>query len=190
MDRLAPLFPKDMTEEQLAYYRHIRERPSYADAPEGEPLVGPSSAYQRCVPYGRLKDAMSRYLRHDGLLPGPLRELTIITVCRIWNADFAFNEHARLARREGVGDAVIDAIRKGDAPSFEKSDEKTVYRFVRQLTDTKSVDDETYRAALDLLGEAALVELIGLCGHYVTACMTINAFEMPPRDGDEKLPAV
>ena len=176
MARLAPLFPKDMTEEQLAYCRHIRKRSSYAEAPEDEPLVGPSSAYQRCVPYGRLKDAMSRYLRQDGLLPGPLRELTIITVCRLWNASFAFNEHARLALRQGIGEAVVTAIRDGKEPAFDNADQETVYRFVRQLTDTKEVDDAIYFAAADLLGEAVLVELIGLCGHYVTACMTLNAF--------------
>jgi len=43
---------------------------------------------------------------------------------------------------------------------------------------------------VDLLGEATLVELVGLCGHYVTACMTLNAFEMPHSDEDEALPSI
>jgi hypothetical protein len=33
-----------------------------------------------------------------------------------------------------------------------------------------------------------VVEMIGLAGHYVTTCMTLNAFEIPMRDGDVPLP--
>jgi 4-carboxymuconolactone decarboxylase len=55
------------------------------------------------------------------------------------------------------------------------------------MTDME-VDDTTYRAAVDALGEDALVELVGLCGHYVTAAMTIKAFDIPARPGDEPFP--
>lgn len=190
MSRLEPIYPKDMTEEQLEYYRSIRKRPTFQGVSEDTPLVGPFVAYQRSIPYGQIKNAMSRYLRYDGLLPSRLVELTIIIVCRIWSADFAFNSHERGALREGVSEAVVSAIRNGKLPEFDKSDEEIVYHFVHQLIDKKSVDDTAYKAAVDLLGEAALVELIGLCGHYVTTCMTLNAFEIPMREGDKPLPAV
>jgi 4-carboxymuconolactone decarboxylase len=188
MPRLDRLYPKDMTEEQRDYHRTISSRPTYAGSPENSPLLGPSGIYQRSVAYGRLKNAMSQYLRHESPLPGHLRELTIITVCRLWDASYAFCEHERIARRAGVDEAIISAIRKGETPDFKNEDEAIVYRFVRQTVDDKAVDDETYNAAFDLLGPKQLVDVIGLCGHYVTAAMTLNAFEEPPRDGDEPLP--
>lgn len=190
MSRLASIYPKDMSEEQLAYYRSIRSRPTFKDVADETPLVGPFVAYQRSVEYGQRKNSMSRYLRHDGLLPARLVELATIIVCRIWNGEFAFNSHARGAIREGISEAAVAAIRNGKVPDFAKADEEGVYNFVYQLTDNKSVDDAAYKAAVDSLGEAALVELVGLCGHYMTACMTLNAFEIPMREGDEPLPVI
>jgi len=190
MPRLAPLHPKDMSDAQLDFYRTIKKRASYAAAAADAPLAGPSSVYQRSVPYGELKNDLSRYLRHGGLLSARLTELAILTVTRLWNTAYVFNEHTHIAEGEGVSGEVIHAIRQGNAPSFDKLDEEIVYHFVYQLTDAKTVNDETYQAAVDLLGEATLVELVGLCGHYVTACMTLNAFEMPHSDEDEALPSI
>jgi 4-carboxymuconolactone decarboxylase len=188
MSRLAPLHPKDMTEEQLEYYRTIRKRPTMQGIAEETPLGGPFHAYQHSVPFGTIKNAMSRQLRHDGLLPPRLVELATIVVCRLWNADYAYCSHERGALRAGISEAVVSAIRNGKTPDFDKDDEAAVYHFAHQITDKKAVDDETYATARDILGEAALVELVGLCGHYVTAAMTLNAFEIPMRDGDEPLP--
>lgn len=188
MSRLAPIHPKDLDERQLAYYRSIRTRPTFKGVPDDTPLVGPFLAWQRSVEYGERMNSNSRYLRHDGLLEARLVELATIVVCRIWNTGFAFNSHARGAIREGVSEAVVDAIRNKKRPDFDKDDERIVYEFSHQLTENKSVDGDVYQAAVDLLGEAALVELVGLCGHYVSACMTLNAFEIPMREGDEPLP--
>jgi 4-carboxymuconolactone decarboxylase len=190
MARLAPIHPKDLDDDQLEYYRSIRTRPTFAGVADDTPLVGPFLAWQRSVEYGQRMNSNSRYLRYDGLLDGRHVELTTIIVCRIWNADFAFNSHARGAIREGVSEEVVDAIRNGKRPNFDKKDEEIIYDFVTQLTANKSVDDAAYKAAVDLLGENAVVELVGLCGHYVTACMTLNAFEIEGREGDEPLPKI
>ena len=187
MSRLAPIHPKDLDEAQLEYYRSICSRPTFKGIADDTPLVGPFLAWQRSVEYGQRMNANSRYLRYDGLLESRLVELATIVVCRIWNADFAFNSHARGAVREGVSKKVVEAIRCGKRPIFKKADEEIVYNFSFQLTENKSVEDVAYNAAVDLLGEAALGELGGLCGHYVTACMTINAFQIPLRPGDEPL---
>ncbi len=38
---------------------------------------------------------------------------------------------------------------------------------------------DTYRAALEHLGEQGVVELVALLGLYMTVSMTVNAFEIP-----------
>ena len=187
MPRLKRIYPKDMSPEQLDFYNTVRNRPTYSGVPAESPLVGPSSYYQRSVPYGRHKNAISNYLRQDSLLPPQLRELTILTICRMWNASYAFCEHERIATREGLSKAVIAAIRNGKTPAFDNEDQAAIYRFIRKIIEEKAVDDETYQAVYDVLGEALLVELIGLCGHYITAAITLNVFEEPVRDGDEPL---
>jgi 4-carboxymuconolactone decarboxylase len=41
------------------------------------------------------------------------------------------------------------------------------------------VTPATYARAVALLGEAAVVELVGILGYYTLISMTINAFEVP-----------
>ena len=40
--------------------------------------------------------------------------------------------------------------------------------------------DESYRAAVETLGEQATVELVGVLGYYTLVAMTLNAFEIDP----------
>ena len=185
MSRLAPIHPKDMTAEQLEYFKSIRTRPTFQGKPSEEPLDGPFHAWQRSPAFGQRMTSNSRYLRYDGLLDVRIVELVIITIVRIWSARFAFNVHANWAIEEGVDESIAEAIRHNKTPDFQKPDEEAAYNFAFCLMTDREVDDATYQAALDAFGEAALVELVGLCGHYVTASMTLNAFKIPPRPGDD-----
>jgi 4-carboxymuconolactone decarboxylase len=188
MSRLGPIKSEDMTKAQQDFYNSLRAKPIYRAVPDDRPLTGPISAHLRSVELGYLKVDMSRYLRTDGLLSRKLVELATIVVCRLWKADYAYCTHERGALRVGISEDIVNAIRKGRPPDFEKTAEKAVYDFAYQITERKRVDDATYKAAVDELGEATLVELTGLCGHYATTCMTINAFELPIREGDVPLP--
>jgi 4-carboxymuconolactone decarboxylase len=190
MSRLKLLHPDDMTPEQLDYYKKIRERSTFKAEPENKPLVGPFGAYQLSIPYARLKKAMSDHLRFEGLLPSRLVELATIIAARLWMTDFAYCSHERGALREGINEDVVGAIRNGTTPDFDKADEEAVYNYLTKLFAQKCVDDATYKAVVEQLGEAALVELIGLAGHYVTTCMTLNTFEIPAREGDIPIPRV
>lgn len=122
-------------------------------------------------------------MRKDGLLEPRLLELATIVVGRIWSAEIVFGSHGPAAVAAGIDSEIVEAIRRRETPEFEKADEAAVYNFTHQLTTDYEVDDETYRNALEVLGEAALVELIGLAGLYVTASMTLNAFKIPVRPG-------
>jgi 4-carboxymuconolactone decarboxylase len=188
MSRLTPIWPKDMSDEQLDYYRATRNRHAALEGPEEVPLAGPSAAYLRCIPYGNLRGQVSHYLRHEGSLPARFAELAIIVVARHWSADLAFNDHAAAALKEGVSEAVVEAIRTGKTPDFDKADEAAIYHFIHQLVTETVVSDENYKAACDVLGEKAMIELIGLSGHYVTTAMTLKAFDIPARKGDDPLP--
>jgi len=58
-----------------------------------------------------------------------------------------------------------------------------VYNFTTELQQTTRVGDPTYQAALALLGERGVVDLVGLLGHYTLIAMTLNTFEVPIPDG-------
>ena len=183
MSRLAPLDPKDMTPAQRRYYESIASRPNKSAMREGAPLTGPFHAWQRSPAFAEKLAVLEQYLRKDGLLEPRLLELATIVVGRIWSAEIVFGSHGPAAVAAGIDSDIVEAIRRKETPVFEKEDEAAVYNFTYQLTTSYEVDDATYQAALDVLGEPALVELVGLAGLYVTASMTLNVFQIPVRQG-------
>lgn len=179
MSRLPLLPPSEMTESQKAYHEVIMNRPHSRNLPKDRPLVGPFNAWARSPVLGANIGRTVTYLRsNESGLNDRLAELAIITVGRVWSAEFEFAAHAPMAIRAGVDESTVEAIRGGEQPNFAEDDEGAVYHFALSLTRDHRVDDATYAAALEHLGEAALVELIGLMGAYVTVCMTLNAFEV------------
>jgi 4-carboxymuconolactone decarboxylase len=183
LSRLKPLAQGDMTPAQKAYYNSIMGRPNNKDIPADTPLGGPFHAWQRSPAFAEKLGVWEQYLRKDGLLEPRLLELATIVVGRIWSAEIVFASHGPAAVAAGLDPDIVEAIRRREPPVFKKVDEAAVYHFTDQLTRTYEVDDDVYGDALELLGEAGLVELVGLAGLYVTASMTLNAFRIPVRPG-------
>ena len=186
MSRMKPLKPEEMSAEQLKYHEMIMARPIFKNLAKNLPLEGPYNAWVRSPGLMRSLFPFVQYIRDDGVLEARLVELAIITVGRVWSAEFEFAAHAPNAVKAGIDRGIVEAIRRNEMPEFLRDDEATVYRFAKELTSTCRVEDKTYHAAIEQLGEQGLVELIGLMGLYVMVCMTLNAFEVPLMEGMEK----
>ncbi len=186
MSRLKPLGPEEMNEEQRQYHERILTRPIFRDLAKDSPLEGPYNAWIRSPDLLRVLLPYALYVREEGELDARLVELAIITVGRIWSAEFAFAVHAEYAAKAGIDPEIVEAIRRNEEPEFKKDDEAAVYRFAKELTSVYRVGDETYQAALERIGEQGLVQLIALMGMYVMVSMTLNAFEVPVMEGMKK----
>ena len=57
-----------------------------------------------------------------------------------------------------------------------------MHAVARQLVEDGHVDQATYDAARQLLGDRGVVELVTLCGYYTLVSFTLNAFDvaLPP----------
>ena len=185
MSRLKPLEPAEMNAEQLKYHERIMARPIFKNLAKDSPLEGPYNAWIRSPGLIRSLWPLAQYLREEGVLDARLVELAIITVGRVWSAEFEFAVHASYAVQAGIDPGIVETIRRNESPQFEKDDEAAVYRFARDLTSGYRVEDGTYQAAKAQIGEQGLIELIGLMGLYVMVCMTLNAFEVPLMEGME-----
>jgi len=185
MSRLKSLEPKEMNAEQLKYHERVMARPIFKNLAKNAPLEGPYNAWIRSPALMRSLWPLAQYLREDGILDARLVELAIITVGRVWSAEFEFAAHALYAVKAGIDPGIVEAISRNEPPEFEKDDEAAVYQFARELTAGYRVEDKTYQAATEQIGEQGLVELIGLMGLYVMVCMTLNAFEVPLMEGME-----
>jgi 4-carboxymuconolactone decarboxylase len=142
-------------------------------------LVGPFNAFVHAPGVGRRLASLGHVVRFETSIERRLSEVAIITVGARWKAEFEWWAHARMAREHGVADAVVDAIGRGEEPSFEADDERVVYAVARQLADHGQVDSAAYAAARRLLGDAGMVELVSLCGYYTLVSFLLNAFTVP-----------
>jgi len=148
-------------------------------------LIGPFNAFVHAPGVGRHLSALGAAVRFGTSIERRLSELAIITVGARWRAEFEWWAHARMARRHGVSDAVVDAIARGDEPPFTADDERAVHAVATQLTRNGRVDQDVYDAARQLLGDAGLVELVTTCGYYTLISFVLNAFEVPLPPGAE-----
>lgn len=152
-------------------------------------LTGPFNAFVHAPAVGQHLTALGKTLRYGTSIERRLLEVAILTVGAHWKAEFEWWAHARMARRHGVTDAVIDAIARGEDPPFEAGDERTIYLAARQLTETSRLSDDLYGLVHQLLGDTGTVELITLCGYYTLISFLLNALEVPlPPDAIQTWP--
>ena len=70
----------------------------------------------------------------------------------------------------------IKDIQAGRAPKAAAKDELAIIDFVREMYKTRRVSDKTYKRVHAFLGDAGVVELVGICGYYAMISMTLNVF--------------
>jgi 4-carboxymuconolactone decarboxylase len=148
-------------------------------------LIGPFNAFVHAPGVGRHLSALGGRLRFKTSIERRLSELAIITVGAAWKAEFEWWAHARMAREHGVGDAIVDAIGRGDNPPFTADDERVIYTVARELTSAGRLGQDLYDAAQRLLGDEGMVELVSLCGYYTLVSYLLNAFAVPLPPGAE-----
>ena len=126
---------------------------------------------------------LGEHLRWGTSLPDRLSELAIIITARFWRAQYEWFAHAPLAEKAGVPGAVVEAIRRGDTPSFTQKDEALVHRICTELFKTQRVSDASFAEAVASLGETGLIEVIGIIGYYTLIGNTLNVFQVAVPEG-------
>ena len=185
--RLGPLAPHDLDPEQT------RVLDAMLSGPRGKsgflsrerPVAGPFAPWLLSPGFAHRAQELGAYVRYGTSLDARLKELAIIVVGAAWKAGYEFAAHGPMAIRAGVSREVVAALARAETPSFDRDDERIVYEFARDLVENRRVADERYAAAVELLGEAGTVELVGTLGYYTLVCMTLNAFEVPLGEGME-----
>jgi len=126
---------------------------------------------------------LGEHLRWGTSLAARLSELAIITAARFWLAQYELFAYAPLAEKAGVPAAAVEAIRRGEIPSFEQPDAALVYRLCTEIFDTHRLSDEAFNKAVAALGERGLVEVIAIISYYTMIGNTLNVFAVAVPDG-------
>ena len=101
----------------------------------------------------------------------------------LWRAQYEWFAHVPQAERAGVTKETISDLHKGRMPKSLPKDERAIYDFIQELYKTRRVSDKTYKLVVDVLGEPATVEFVGILGYYVLISMILNVFRMSPPEG-------
>ena len=168
--RLKLLSPGEMTPEQKdTYDEAIAGKRGAAPAPMMAWLNSPEMA--------RHATRLGEVLRFNTMFPPKLSEIAILVTARHWTAHYEWYAHKRLALKGGMDPKIIEAIRNRRTPEFDDPKARMIYDVARSLHEGHGLSRALYDAAVKLLGDRGVVEIIGLCGYYTMVSMTLNTFE-------------
>ena len=136
---------------------------------------------------GRVR-GLSDYVRFNSALPPRLSEFVILITAREWSQAYEWNAHQPLAVKGGLNPEVAKAIAEGRRPNGMAEDEEVLYDFATEMLQNRSVSDATYARATAKFGEKAILDTIGLMGHYSLIAMVLNTARTPvPPGGPTRL---
>ncbi len=185
MSRLPLLRPDGLDPEQRSLYSNILGGPRGQGGAgrgltteDGE-LVGPFNAWLHSPLVGERLSQLGEAVRFANALPRNLIEIAVLVTAGHWRAQFEWWAHERIARREGVSEATIQAIRLGQRPEAASADELLVHDLASELISTRRVNQPLYDRARERFGDRALVDLAALLGYYALVSITLNLFAVP-----------
>ena len=118
------------------------------------------------------------------------RELALLSTVREKDAAYEWGSHVDTARKAGMREEAIDAMRSaGDASNLEP-DERDIINYTRQLLRTNRVQQDLFDALVERHSVRWLVELTATIGQYQYIAAINNAFGMEPRPDGEQLPVL
>ncbi|HEX4346543.1 MAG TPA: hypothetical protein VHZ73_03175 [Vicinamibacterales bacterium] len=181
-DRFKPLTWEQLTPEQKTLVTDLL-------AGSRTSLDGPFNAYLRSPDMGNIAQKLGEYVRFRTSLPRKLNEMTIILTARHWSSQYEWYAHAPLAIAAGLSQSVVDDIEAGRRPASMQPDEAVVYDFCAEMREHHRVSDATYAAAVALVGEQGVMDLVAAMGYYDLVSMTLNLDRYPlPANARPPLP--
>jgi 4-carboxymuconolactone decarboxylase len=152
-------------------------------------IRGPHTVLLLSPPVEAQVIGLARFFRSDAtLVRSPLRELAAITVAREKDSLYVWAAQVANARREGLSEATIAAIRDKQDRAVLAPEEAEVVGYVQQLLRTNCVDQSAFDALRDRHGVPWLVELTAVIGYFGLLTGVVNAFEVPAAPGGDALP--
>lgn len=151
-------------------------------------LQGPFTMFLHCPELAGRVAHTGAFVRFEGSLDMRVRVLAAMTVARELEALYVWGAQTANARRQGVPESAITAIREGHSRGLPPDDAQVV-DFTRQLLQRHRVDEATFRGVVARFGNEGLIQLTGTIGYYAMLAMTVNACELEAGPGAEVLKA-
>jgi len=110
--------------------------------------------------------SLGGHLRNRTTLDPKLRELAILTVGRLTNAEYEFVHHWNIALRAGVSREKLQRLADFETASVFGDQERAVMRYAAEATSSVKVSDATFGALRGFLDDRRIVELVQNVAFY------------------------
>jgi 4-carboxymuconolactone decarboxylase len=179
MARLSPITSKEQVaaEDRTIVEGIVRSRGA---------LQGPFTMFLHCPELAGRVAHLGAFVRFEGTLDMRVRVLAAMTVARELDAVYVWGAQTGQARKLGVPETTIAAIRDKHARGVPPEDAEIV-EFTQQLLRRHRVDAARFTALAHRLGNDGLLQLTGAIGYYSMLAMTVNACELEAAPGADVL---
>ena len=113
-----------------------------------------------------------------GKLPPKLRELAILRVGNLCEANYEWTQHVRIALRVGIRSSQIDALPYWRNSSEFDEQEKALLHYTDEVTLNVRVNDDTFGALKKFFNEEAIVEMTAVIAYYGMVCRMLESLQI------------
>ena len=150
-------------------------------------IGGPFAIWLRTPDIVKRVSALSDRLRQNSTFEKRLVELIVLVNTRHWKAQYAWSAHAVQALKLGMSPEIVEAIRAGTPPPFDRDDERLIYDIFAEINGSKALSDATYARGLAFFGLDKMIEMVTTAGLYTMISMMLVAFDVPAANGERTL---
>lgn len=172
--RIAPLEEADWDDE-------TRQRL----APDGDPAKA-LNVMKTLANHKKLLKRWSVFANHvlfKSSLPARERELVILRIGWLCQAEYEWGQHAIIGRQAGLTDLEIERITKGpDAPGWSDGDQ-LLLRATDELHADAFMSDETWNGLSARYGTEQMMDIVFAVGQYNLVSMALNTFGVQLDEG-------
>jgi 4-carboxymuconolactone decarboxylase len=150
------------------------------------PLLGPGGISLYSPGVAEPMHHLNTYLRQRGVVGPALTEVAILVAAWEIEQAYEWSAHEPAARRFGVPDAVIDAIKYDRDVAGLPAKESTIIRFGREIMREHALSSATWAEAVEHFGQQGTLEIAAVMGDYVLAGIMLHAVDqrIPPERED------
>jgi 4-carboxymuconolactone decarboxylase len=146
------------------------------------PLTGPAAVSMHSPKVAEAFHLLNQYLRFNGVLEARDYEVAILQAAWEFEQAYEWSAHEGAARRLGVPDVVIDAVKYDRDLAGLPDRDRLILRFARALLRDHAVGSELYAEVVGEFGRRGMVDLATIMGDYIMVGFVLTA-------ADQHLPA-
>jgi alkylhydroperoxidase family enzyme len=150
--------------------------PSDPTRPKGMNILGTFAHHPELA---RAYNTFNGHILFGSTLSPRQRELVVLRIAAVRDADYEWRQHAILAGDAGISPEEVTRVAEGsDAPGWSPL-EAALLRAADELVAEAEISDDTWHTLATSLGDQQLMDLVFTVGAYDLLAMMFRTFRIP-----------